>query len=287
MLAGCALAGAALADQHRLQRDFTFRRVTVPKSPQPGSRIDVQIAPQGEGGSPATTRGGGSSGRLPQIDPDAGRDAGADTGPAAAPASVAPRSDLAWFWDRISPELTASGPGRLQLAMSEIGKAPAGANVPEPSLATLAAIAEAHGIEILASTVGTRVSPALVLAVIAVESGGRADAESGAGAQGLMQLMPATAERFGVADSLDAGQNIKGGVAYLDWLMGEFGEDPILFLAAYNAGEGAVRSNGGGPPYAETRDYVPKVIAAWTRARALCLTPPDLMTDGCVFQRGG
>ncbi|MDH5452014.1 MAG: lytic transglycosylase domain-containing protein, partial [Paracoccaceae bacterium] len=93
----------------------------------------------------------------------------------------------------------------------------------------------------------------------------------------------ATAERFGVEDSVDAGQNIKGGVAYLDWLMKEFNRDPVMVLAAYNAGENAVKSNGGVPPYAETRAYVPKVLAAWAVARGLCITPPELTTDGCVF----
>jgi soluble lytic murein transglycosylase-like protein len=119
--------------------------------------------------------------------------------------------------------------------------------------------------------------------VIAVESAGQPDAVSGAGAQGLMQLMPDTAARFGVTDSLDAVQNIKGGVAYLDWLMGNFDGDPILVLAGYNAGEGSVRDNAGVPPFAETRAYVPKVLAAWSVARGLCQTPPELMTDGCVF----
>jgi soluble lytic murein transglycosylase-like protein len=99
-----------------------------------------------------------------------------------------------------------------------------------------------------------------------------------------MQLIPATAERFGVSDSTDPVQNIKGGVAYLDWLMKEFDNDPVMVLAAYNAGEGAVRNNGGVPPYAETRDYVPKVLAAWQVAQGLCVSPPMLVTDPCVFR---
>ena len=141
-----------------------------------------------------------------------------------------------------------------------------------------------QGVEILRSTVGTNVSPALVLAVISVESAGRADAVSSAGAQGLMQLMPATAARFGVRDSFLPAQNIAGGVKYLNWLMEEFGNDPILVLAGYNAGEGSIRKHSGVPPYAETRDYVPKVLAAFQVARALCATPPELVSDGCVFQ---
>lgn len=126
-------------------------------------------------------------------------------------------------------------------------------------------------------------SPALVLAVIAVESAGKVDAVSGAGAQGLMQLMPATAERFGVEDSLIPAENILGGVKYLNWLMDEFDRDPILVLAGYNAGEGSVRTYEGVPPFEETRDYVPKVLAAFQVARGLCQTPPELITDGCVF----
>jgi soluble lytic murein transglycosylase-like protein len=76
-------------------------------------------------------------------------------------------------------------------------------------------------------------------------------------------------------------------VAYLDWLLGRFGGDPILAIAAYNAGEGAVDDNGGVPPYRETRAYVPKVLAAFAVARGLCLTPPELVSDGCVFAVNG
>ena len=100
----------------------------------------------------------------------------------------------------------------------------------------------------------------------------------------MMQLIPATAERFGVSDSTDPKQNIKGGVAYLDWLMKRFDRDPVMAIAAYNAGEGAIDANGGVPPYAETSDYVPKVLAAWQVAQGLCLTPPERLTDPCVFK---
>ena len=107
---------------------------------------------------------------------------------------------------------------------------------------------------------------------------------SSAGAVGLMQLIPATASRFGVTDSSDPVQNIAGGVAYLNWLMKEFDRDPLMVLAAYNAGEGAVKANTGVPPYAETRDYVPKVLAAWQVAQGLCISPPELVSDPCVFK---
>ncbi|MBT8152999.1 lytic transglycosylase domain-containing protein [Epibacterium ulvae] len=184
------------------------------------------------------------------------------------------------FWQAISPKLEDSGPGRLGPALSQVSKQP---GLVAPRLQSLQDIAAAHGVPILLETVNTRVSPALALAVISVESAGRTDATSTAGAQGLMQLTPDTADRFGVADPFDAAQNIAGGVRYLDWLMERFDGDPILVLAGYNAGAGAVRDHKGVPPYPETRDYVPKVLAAFQVARGLCKTPPELLSDGCVF----
>ncbi|MBW7922127.1 MAG: lytic transglycosylase domain-containing protein [Rubellimicrobium sp.] len=250
------LVTAAAAEPARMQPDFTFRRVGVPQAGTTG-RITVQIDPEEQ----------------------ARRLAMAPTPAPLAPPAAAGSS--AWFWEVISPARADSRPGRLDEAMRAIANA--ATPPPGPRLQGLQDIARLYGRDILAATVGTKVSPALALAVIAVESGGRADAVSRAGATGLMQLMPATAARFGVSDSTDAVQNIRGGVAYLDWLMGHFGGDPILVLAGYNAGEGSVRDNAGVPPWAETRDYVPRVLAAWGVARGLCLTPPVLVSDGCVF----
>lgn len=188
-----------------------------------------------------------------------------------------------WFWTKISPDAAESGPGRLELAMNALSASTT--RVPAPRLQHMQEIAKLHGIDILRSTIGTKISPALALAVISVESSGRVDAVSRAGAQGLMQLMPDTAIRFGVADSTIARQNIAGGIKYLDWLMSEFGNDPILVLAGYNAGEGSVRKHAGVPPFAETRDYVPKVLAAFQVAKGLCKTPPELISDGCVLHQ--
>ena len=103
------------------------------------------------------------------------------------------------------------------------------------------------------------VEEAVVRAVIHAESAYNPTALSRAGAQGLMQLMPPTAARFGVSDSYDAGQNIRGGVQYLAWLLRRFNGDLTLAAAGYNAGEGAVDRHGGVPPYSETQYYVRRV----------------------------
>lgn len=102
--------------------------------------------------------------------------------------------------------------------------------------------------------------PELVLAVVAVESGFRPDAVSPKGAQGLMQLMPATAGSLGVADAFDPAQNLDGGSRHLGQLLTVYDGDLTRALAAYNAGEVAVQRHGGVPPYRETRAYVKKVL---------------------------
>lgn len=257
------LAGAAMAESPAPFPDFTFKRVKPPSSGG-GKRITVQITPEATKPQPAPR---------------------AQTSAVVAPASAPLAYD--WFWEQISPQLKAGGPGRLEPALIRLSNPPSGKGVETPRLQTLLSIARDRNADLLLNTVGTGVSPALVLAVIAVESGGRADAVSQAGAQGLMQLIPATAQRFGVTDALAPADNIKGGVAYLDWLLKEFDGDPILALAAYNAGENAVRSHDGVPPFPETRAYVPKVLAAFAAARGLCRTPPQLISDGCVFNLGG
>jgi len=113
--------------------------------------------------------------------------------------------------------------------------------------------------EIKAASRDYGVDEAIVRAIIHAESSFNPMALSHAGAQGLMQLMPATARRFGVTDSYDASQNIRGGVQYLAWLLKRFNGDLTLAAAGYNAGEGAVDRHGGVPPYQETQRYVARV----------------------------
>lgn len=103
------------------------------------------------------------------------------------------------------------------------------------------------------------IDAALVRALIHAESAFNPNARSHKGAQGLMQLMPATAGMYGVRNAYDAGQNIKAGVEHLAGLLERYDGDVKLAAAAYNAGEGAVKKYGGVPPFAETRVYVDRV----------------------------
>ena len=133
-----------------------------------------------------------------------------------------------------------------------------------------------HGVEaltptkyrghILAAAKETKVDPALIRAVISVESGYNPSARSSAGAVGLMQLMPGTAKRYGVKNRLDPAQNIHGGARYLRDLQVMFDNNLQLVLAAYNAGEDAVMKYGKRvPPYRETVAYVPKVMQLYRK----------------------
>ena len=112
-----------------------------------------------------------------------------------------------------------------------------------------------------------KVDSKLVLSIITAESNFKVAAKSNADAHGLMQLIPATSERFNVKNAYDASQNIKGGVKYLRWLLSYFRGDVTLAVAGYNAGEGAVDKYKGVPPYKETRAYVKKVLGLYAQTR--------------------
>jgi soluble lytic murein transglycosylase-like protein len=118
------------------------------------------------------------------------------------------------------------------------------------------------------AAISAAVEPNLLRAVIVVESGFNSRAVSKRGAVGLMQLMPATATRFGVSNPYDPLENVHGGARYLKFLMDHFGQDIRLALAAYNAGEDAVERNGGQvPPFTETMAYVPRVLKIYRMLR--------------------
>jgi hypothetical protein len=197
---------AAFAD------DYTFKRVKVGEG-LPGKRITVQIDPEEQAAYLAA---------LPKVDPNPEHETKDDTSDKTADsdasATPAPASSYAWFWDKVPSASAKCRAGSTPpLPLWPWGRtvrwyARRGCSTCRPSPRPM-------GQDILKATLDTNVSPALVLAVMGVESGGNPEAVSSAGAVGLMQLIPATAERFGVTDSTDPVQNIKGGVAYLDWLM--------------------------------------------------------------------
>ncbi|MEM8595475.1 MAG: transglycosylase SLT domain-containing protein, partial [Pseudomonadota bacterium] len=158
-------------------------------------------------------------------DPDAGR---SGAGPIRGGIRRAGPQD--WFWQRHDPHRRAASPARWQAALAALTDRHRSAK-PIVSQKLIASIVDRYGRLIDDAAERHGISPALVAAVIAVESAGREKAVSHAGAGGLMQLMPATARRFGVTDRYAAQQNVQGGSAYLDWLLDNFGQDPILALA--------------------------------------------------------
>jgi soluble lytic murein transglycosylase-like protein len=141
------------------------------------------------------------------------------------------------------------------------GTAPASAARPTGIAEAVDQIAASHSLP-----------PQLVHSVIKVESNYNARAVSPKGAQGLMQLMPATARRFGVANVFDPIDNIEGGTRYLKYLLDLYNGDYRLALAAYNAGEGAVEKYGSVPPYPETQNYL--VLVGRQLQKSLAASPP-------------
>lgn len=147
------------------------------------------------------------------------------------------------------------------------------APLPGVNFGTLRLNTAAYAAEIRAAATQHGVDEAVVRAIIHAESSFNPNALSRVGAQGLMQLMPATARRFGVSNSFDPGQNIRGGVQYLAWLLKRYNGDLTLAAAGYNAGEGAVDKYKGVPPYSETRRYVERVRVLADRYRGVLAGP--------------
>jgi soluble lytic murein transglycosylase-like protein len=119
------------------------------------------------------------------------------------------------------------------------------------------------------------VDPRFIHAVIKQESRYDPKAVSHAGAEGLMQMMPDTAKRFGLKDPFDAAANVEAGTKYLKWLLKRFDGDVSLALAGYNAGEGAVDKYKGVPPYDETQNYVKKIVSNYGKTYHPVLPPQD------------
>ncbi|MFE0501782.1 lytic transglycosylase domain-containing protein [Lysobacter soli] len=139
---------------------------------------------------------------------------------------------------------------------------------PGVDFATIRLDTRAFSAEIASASRDFGVDEAVVRAIIHAESAYNPNAISRVGAQGLMQLMPATARRFGVVNVFDIRQNIRGGVQYLAWLLQRFDGNLVLAAAGYNAGEGAVDRYRGVPPFDETQRYVQRVAVLAERYRS-------------------
>lgn len=159
--------------------------------------------------------------------------------------------------------------------------ASAASPAPEPAGMTIREVGRADIVSLVHRLAPDyQLEPRLVLAVITAESNFNPTARSPKDAQGLMQLIPETAERFGVTNVWDPVDNLRGGMAYLRWLLDFFNNDVELALAGYNAGENAVRKYGGVPPFAETQGYVKRIQrmleqTAQRDASATALTAKD------------
>jgi soluble lytic murein transglycosylase-like protein len=186
------------------------------------------------------------------------------SGAAALPSASSPVSPTSYSAAPLTPQASASAT-----------PAASGSTSSTPYDATIASVASRYNIE-----------PAILHGLIQQESGFDPNARSSAGALGLTQLMPGTASSLGVSNPLEPTQSIEGGARYHSEMLGKFGGNVQDALAAYNAGPGAVSQYGGVPPYAETQEYVSKVLGYANAYRQSSLSAGTAATSPAVSPSG-
>ncbi len=189
-----------------------------------------------------------------------------------------PSSASSWFWEEVPPRIED---GSRAKAMQIVANARNGRQGIFRTKAQARSVLTRWRAEIKAAARKAGINEALIVAVVIVESGGNPYAKSPKGALGLGQLMPGTAHRYGVRDAFDPAENLRGSATYLSDLINMFRGDLVLALAAYNSGAQAVFKYRGVPPYAETRAYVPKVLAAFEMAGDICASHPRAARRKC------
>ena len=212
--------------------------------------------------APSATAGGGSAGKPTARVRFQTASAGQALAPAAAGSGARVTRGAVYKYERDGvvhyTNVPQAGTG-AQMLFSYVETCYACGVLPGVDFGSVRLNLDAYSSEVKAAATEFGVEEAVVRAIIHAESAFRPNAVSHAGAQGLMQLIPATASRFGVTDVFQPEQNIRGGVQYLAWLLKRYNGDLTLAAAGYNAGEGAVDRHGGVPPYAETQRYVQRV----------------------------
>lgn len=183
-----------------------------------------------------------------------------------------------WFWEEVPSQIKDGSRAKAMLVVANAR------NHREQIFSTkeqARRVLKRWRVEIQAAARKSGINEALIAAVVVIESGGNPNAISPKGALGLGQLMPGTALRYGVRDALDPAENLRGSATYLSDLIFMFNGDLVLALAAYNSGENAVFRYRGVPPYAETRGYVPRVLAAFETAGDFCASHPRAARRKC------
>ena len=273
--ASCKLVGSYKAERVRAKPRVA---AASPSASQSSKMLPSQGVAMGNSIPPATIFGSPVSGSIA---------ATAQAAPVAAPAVATPSvagprlirgqvysyvKDGIRTYTSTRPKGSAGVSGLRAIQYSYMETCYACSAKPGVSFSTVRLNTAAYQAEITAAAHEHGVDEAIVRAIIHAESAFNPNALSRVGAQGLMQLMPATARRFGVSDSFNAAQNISGGVKYLAFLLKRFNGNLTLAAAGYNAGEGAVDKYNGVPPYSETQRYVQRVGLLAERYRGTVAT---------------